>query len=109
MISTYLIETSAILIALASQVLVSVAKVVTSFWAPIQTLSCCTVQGITPPPTSYYLIYQTRRIFRYECYLAISAFSLLSHVVRVGAQLGEDCNIFRLRWDNLGVPPPPPE
>ena len=43
MVSTYLIETSAIPIAMASHVLVSVAKVVTSVWAPIsvQTLSYC--------------------------------------------------------------------
>ena len=42
LVPTYLIETSVIPIVMASRVLVSVAKVVTSVWAPVQTLSCCT-------------------------------------------------------------------
>ena len=42
----------------------------------------------------------------YDDYLAIYGFNLLSYVVVGGTELGEHCNIFWLRWDDLGVPPP---
>ena len=61
--------------------------------------------GITqPPPTIIW--YTNGKKFRYDDYLAIYAFNLLSYVVMGSTELGEHCNIFWLRWDDLGVPPP---
>ena len=63
------------------------------------------VLGITQPPNTI-IWYTNVEEFSNNDDLAISAFNLLSYVVGVDAQLGEHCDIFRLRWENLGVPPP---
>ena len=44
--------------------------------------------------------------FRYNDYLAISVFKLLSYVVVVDAWLGEGGEIFGRRWAILDDPPP---
>ena len=63
------------------------------------------VPGISQQPTTI-IWYSNAEKFRYDSYLAISAFILLSYVVGVDAQLGEHYNFFRLRWAILGVPLP---
>ena len=63
------------------------------------------VLGISQQPTTI-IWYSNAEKFRYDSYLAISTFILLSYVVGVDAQLGKHFYFFRLRWAILGVPPP---
>ncbi len=63
------------------------------------------VPGISQQPTTI-IWYTNTEKFRYDSYLAISAFILLSYVVGVTAQLGEYYNFFWLKWERLGGPPP---
>ena len=66
---------------------------------------CNITDGITQQP--YHIFgHSKQQKFRYDDYLAIYSFILLSYVVGVDARLGEHCDFFLFRWENLDVPPP---
>ncbi len=62
------------------------------------------VSDISQQPTTI-IWYTNAEKFRYDSYLAISAFILLSYLVGVTLQLGEYYNFFWLKWQKLdGLP-----
>ncbi len=62
-------------------------------------------EGISQPPRNI-IKYCNAEKFRYDDYLAISAFKLLSSAVVVDVWLGESGEIFGRRWAILDGPPP---
>ena len=62
-------------------------------------------EGISPPPRNI-IKYCNAEKFRYDDYLAISAFKLSSSFVVVDNYLGEGEEIFGWRWAILDGPPP---
>ena len=51
----------------------------------------------------YLLLFDIQNVEKFRCdnYLARSAFNLLSHVVGVVTQLGEHCDFFWLKWEDV--------
>ncbi len=62
-------------------------------------------EGISQPPRNI-IKYCNAEKFKYDDYLAIFAFKLLSSVVVVDVWLGESGEIFGRRWAILDGPPP---
>lgn len=72
----------------------------------IHQVSLAMVFVLSSQQTPTIIWYINAEKFRYDNYLAISAFSLLSHVVGVTAWLDKHCNFFGLALEKLDGPPP---
>ena len=79
---------------MVSVVLVLVAREGPNFWASYKMLNV--TEGKTQLPRNI-IEHNNLRKFRYDDYLAIFRFKLLSYVVWVDAWLGEHCGFFRLK------------
>ena len=83
---------------MASRVLVKMTKAGAIYLGSHTKCIMYVLPGISQPPTII-IWYANAEKFRYDDYLAISVFKLLSYVVGAAAQFGEHyCDFFRLKW-----------
>ncbi len=88
---------------MVSVVLVLVAREDSNFWALSSILNV--TEDKTQIPRNI-IENNNMRKFRYDDYLAIFRFKLLSYVIEVDAYFSEHCGFFCLRWVGLEGPSP---